>query len=344
MRLLITGGAGFIGSHFIRFWLRRHPSDEVVNVDQLGYAGSLERLTDVESQPGYRFVRGDICDSDAVHTLMQGVDGVVHFAAQTHVDRSITDASPFLRTNVEGTGVLLLQAHAQAVRRFIHVSTDEVYGPVLDGAVDERAALSPRSPYAASKAAGDMLAQSFFHTYGLGVIVVRPTNIFGPGQLPEKLIPLCLTHAYEGRPIPIYGDGLQRRAWLFVDDLCDAIERIMEQGSAGSIYNVASSQERTNLETVRRILQLVDRSTDLIQFVMDRPGHDRRYAMDDRALRLLGWQAETSFEEGLSRTVKWYWQHAEWWRPIVQALRENPYHWLNRPFGSGSVQTSGAVV
>ncbi|MBI2495535.1 MAG: GDP-mannose 4,6-dehydratase, partial [Candidatus Omnitrophica bacterium] len=265
-------------------------------------------------------------------------------AAESHVDRSITDAAPFIRTNVEGTSVLLQQAQRQGIQRFIQISTDEVYGPVLDGAVDEQAPLSPRSPYAASKAAGDLLAQAFHKTYRVPVIVVRPTNIYGPGQFPEKFIPLSITNATEGLPIPIYGDGRQRRAWLFAADLCEALDVVIRRGAIGEIYNVAGGMEQANLETAEAILASLGRSQALLELVTDRPGHDRRYAMDDAKLRALGWRPQVSFEQGLQETIAWYRAHTDWWRPLVQKLREDPYHWLNRAARSSPPQASGAVL
>ena len=343
MRLLVTGGAGFIGSHFIRAWRQRHPGDTLVNLDRLTYAGVLSRLADLDGAANYRFVQGDVCDREVVDQAMHGCELVVHFAAETHVDRSITDAAPFLRTNVEGTHVLLQAAQACGVTRFLHVSTDEVYGPILQGAVDERAPLAPHSPYAASKAAGDLLVQACHKTYGVPTLIVRPTNIFGPGQLPEKLIPLCLARSWDEQPIPVYGDGKQSRNWLFVRDACDAIGQVITHGAIGEIYNIGSGHEQTNLETVRQILSLTGRSSDLIEFVADRPGHDRRYAMDDTKLRALGWQPRMSFTEGLRETIAWYREHAAWWRPLVQRLREDPYHWLNRSARPSAQQPSGAL-
>ena len=335
-RLLVTGGAGFMGSHIIRWWLAAHPNDSVVNLDALTYAGSRERLADLQSSPQYRFVHGDICDAATVRQAMDGVEVVVHCAAETHVDRSITNAAPFLRTNVEGTYRLLREAQACRLRRFIHLSTDEVYGPVLKGKVDERAPLSPRSPYAASKAGGDLLAQACAATHGVSVIVVRPTNIFGPAQLPEKFIPLCITHILEGRPVPIYGDGQQRRGWLFIDDFCRALQMILERGSVGDIYNVAGERECANLETARAILSQLGRSDEGLQFVADRPGHDRRYAMSDAKLRALGWRPTTPFARGLSETIAWYRVRKDWWGPLAQHLREDPYHWLDRAPRAGA--------
>jgi dTDP-glucose 4,6-dehydratase len=342
MKLLVTGGAGFIGAHFIRRWLAHHPGDQIVNLDRLTYAGSRERLSDVESSDRYRFLQGDIGDPAMVHQAMEGCEAVAHFAAETHVDRSITDARPFLRTNVEGTAILLAQARERSVSKFLHVSTDEVYGAVLTGAVDERAPLAPRSPYAASKAAGDLLAQAYRDTYGLPVLVARPTNIFGPGQFLEKFIPLCITNAFDGLPLPIYGDGRQRRAWLFVTDLCDALEAVLERGCLGEVYNVAGGFEQENLAIAKQVLARMEKPETLIRFVDDRPGHDRRYAMDDAKLRALGWQPKVSFEQGLSDTIAWYRERAAWWKPLAQRLREDPYHWLNRAAGAGTPQPSRA--
>ena len=343
-RLGVTGGAGFIGSHFIRRWLSRHPEGELVNLDLLTYAGSQARLAEVEREGRYRFLHGDLCQPETVRQFLSGCEAVVHFAAETHVDRSITNAAPFVRTNVEGTYVLLETAKRVGLTRFIHVSTDEVYGPVLTGAVDERAPLSPQSPYAASKAAGDLLVQAFRTTYELPAIVVRPTNVFGPWQFPEKFIPLCIVNGYDGLPIPIYGDGQQRRAWLFIDDLCDALDVVIEHGRVGEIYNVGSGTEHANLETAHLLLKLLGASPNLLQFVADRPGHDRRYAMDDQKLRQLGWRPTVSFEQGLEQTIAWYRGHAEWWRPLAKQLREDSYHWLNRTARPGVVPSPRAVV
>jgi len=343
MKLFVTGGAGFIGSHFIRRWAASHPLDEVVNYDLLTYAGSLERLADLEGTPRYRFAQGDICDAAAVGQAMEGGDAVIHFAAETHVDRSITDAVPFLRTNVEGTYVLLQQAMAHNVKLLIHVSTDEVYGPVPEGAVDEHARLSPSSPYAASKAAADLLVRACRETFGLPAIIVRPTNVFGPAQLPEKFIPLCITNALERRPVPVYGDGQQRRAWLHVDDLCDALQVVIERGKVGEVYNIASGQEQANLETAKQLLSLLGQPMQLIQLVADRPNHDRRYAMHDGKLRALGWKPKQAFERALAETAAWYRDHADWWGPLAQRLREDPYHWLNRAPGTGAQPTARPV-
>ena len=343
MRLLVTGGAGFIGSHFIRWWQARHRADELINFDLLTYAGSRDRLADVEHQPRYQFIHGDIGDGPTARRAIEGADLIVHFAAQTHVDRSITDAAPFLRTNIEGTYILLQAALGAGRTRFIHISTDEVYGPILEGAVDERGVFAPHSPYAVSKAAGDLLVQAFHETYGLSTVIVRPTNIYGPGQFPEKFIPLCITNAIDGLPIPVYGDGQQRRAWLFVTDLCAALETLIAQGQPGERYNVAGGTECANLETAKMIVARMQCGAERIHLVEDRPGHDRRYAMTDHKLRGLGWQPQVSFEQGLVDTIAWYREHRSWWQPLVQSLREDPYHWLNRAARPGAVQPSRPV-
>ena len=341
MKLVVTGGAGFLGSCFIRHWRAQHPNDVLVNLDRLTYAGSEARVAEVSGSPGYQFIRGDICDPAVVARALEGGEALVHFAAETHVDRSIVDAAPFLRTNVDGTVRVLEEARRAGLKRIIHISTDEVYGPVLEGVVDETAPLSPRSPYAASKAAGDLFAQAFQKTYGAPVIIVRPTNVYGPWQFPEKFIPVCITQAIEGRRIPIYGDGRQRRAWLFVADLCDALQVIVGRGAVGAIYNVAGGEERTNLETAAAVLGCLGRGQELLDHVADRPGHDRRYAMRDEPLRALGWSPRMSFESGVRETVTWYDRHQAWWRPLVDQLREHSGHWLNRPVGARASASPG---
>lgn len=336
MKLLVTGGAGFIGSHFIRYWLKHRPDGHIINIDLLTYAGAESRLADLKQAARYRFVQGNICDPPAVAGVIGGCDAVVHFAAETHVDRSITDAAPFLRTNVEGVYSLLQASLAAKVKRFLHISTDEVYGPVLKGAVDEQAPLAPRSPYAASKAAGDLLAQAFRDTYALPVIVARPTNVYGPGQFPEKFIPLCISSAIGGRPVPIYGDGLQRRAWLHVEDCCAALALLLEGGACGEVYNIGSGSEQVNRDVAKRVLAELGRPEALLKVVEDRPGHDRRYALNDEKLRRLGWKAAIDFKSGLTQTIRWYKDNESWWLPLTEKLREDSYHWLNRPAGASA--------
>ena len=315
--VLVTGGAGFIGSHFIRMVLRRHPSTRVVNLDKLTYAGNLDNLQDVQDDPRYEFILGDIRDKALVRHVFARVQGVVHFAAETHVDRSIYDAGEFVLSNVHGTYTLLDTLRAfPGVEFFIHVSTDEVYGSRTGRAARESDPLQPSSPYAATKAAGDHLARAYHVTYGLPTIVLRPSNTFGPCQFPEKLIPLSLTNALEGKTIPVFGDGLNVRDWLFVEDHCRAVEAAVLRGRNGSVYNVGGGVELANIEVARRILAALDASRELIQFVPDRPGHDRRYAMDSGLIRALGWEPETSFAEGLKRTVRWYASNRSWWRKV----------------------------
>ena len=315
--VLVTGGAGFIGSHFIRMVLRRHPSTRVVNLDKLTYAGNLDNLQDVQDDPRYEFILGDIRDKALVRRVFARVQGVVHFAAETHVDRSIYDAGEFVLSNVHGTYTLLDTLRAfPGVEFFIHVSTDEVYGSRTGRAARESDPLQPSSPYAATKAAGDHLARAYHVTYGLPTIVLRPSNTFGPCQFPEKLIPLSLTNALEGKTIPVFGDGLNVRDWLFVEDHCRAVEAAILRGRNGSVYNVGGGVELANIEVARRILAALDASRELIQFVPDRPGHDRRYAMDSGLIRALGWEPETSFAEGLKRTVRWYASNRSWWRKV----------------------------
>jgi dTDP-glucose 4,6-dehydratase len=320
MRLLVTGGAGFIGSNFIRYILTRHPDWEVINLDKLTYAGNLANLRDVAANfAGYRWVQGDIADPDAVAAVFAtGIDAALNFAAETHVDRSITDAAPFIRTNVEGTRVLLDAARKYQVPRFIQVSTDEVYGSLEPGdpPFTEESPLAPNSPYAASKAGADLLCRAYHRTYGLPVIITRCSNNFGPYQFPEKLIPLTITNALENKPIPVYGNGQNIRDWLYVEDHCRALELVLLKGRPGEVYNIGGGEEMQNIELVRLLVRLLGKGEELITFVADRPGHDRRYALDTAKItRQLGWQKEHSFEEALRRTVQWYVENPGWWQP-----------------------------
>ncbi len=340
MRILITGGAGFIGSHFIRYILGVRRDVEVVNLDALTYAGVQESLDGLDANPRYRFVRGDICDSQCATSLVREADAIVNFAAETHVDRSIAFDDPFIRTNVVGTRILLAAAVGGGRRRFVQISSDEVYGelPWRDpdagreaGSVQrftETSCLCPRSPYAASKAAADHLALAYFHTYGLDVVITRSSNNYGPYQLPEKLIPLMITNALEGRKLPIYGDGLHVRDWIHVRDHCRGLERVLFDGRAGEVYNFGARTERTNLQVVWEILRCLGKTDDLIEFVTDRAGHDRRYGIDpSKAERELGWRAEIPFEEGLADTVRWYRDNREWW----QRAKARAIHAPSRP-------------
>jgi dTDP-glucose 4,6-dehydratase len=318
MKLLVTGGAGFIGSNFVRHILKEHPDWEITNLDKLTYAGNLENLTDIQNQPGYHFVKGDIVDRKLVDKLLsQEFDVIVNFAAESHVDRSILDAAPFIETNVKGTQVLLEGAKKHGIQRFIQVSTDEVYGSTDSGFFTEESPLSPSSPYSASKTAADLLCRAYFKTHHLPAIITRCTNNFGPYQFPEKLIPLAVTNALEDKPIPVYGDGLNVRDWIFVDDHCRALDVVIQKGQPGQIYNIGGGSEKTNLELIRKLLELLDKPQSLIQFVTDRPAHDRRYALDcTKIAAKLGWKPAYSFERGLSATVDWYLNNESWWRSI----------------------------
>ena len=324
MKILVTGGAGFIGSNFIRYFLRTYPESTVVNLDKLTYAGNLDNLSDLQSHPGYRFIRGDICEADCVRDILdQRIDSVVHFAAESHVDRSIADAREFIRTNVQGTCTLLEASRHSKVPRFLHVSTDEVYGTLQPGeCADEQSPLQPNSPYAASKAASDLLVRSFWQTYRFPALLTRSSNNYGPYQFPEKLIPLMITNALEGKPLPVYGDGLNERDWIFVEDHCRALDRVLNSGCPGETYNIGFGQPVTNLNVVRGLLRILHKSEDQIKFVEDRPGHDRRYALDcSKIRRELGWEPTVTFEEGMLRTVEWYRSQADW----VQKTKSGEY-------------------
>jgi dTDP-glucose 4,6-dehydratase len=316
MKVLVTGGAGFIGSAYVRMARRRRPGDLVVTVDALTYAGNLENLAELRDDPRHLFVRADIRDRQTIESLLRahGIDAILNFAAESHVDRSIQSAAPFLDTNTAGTLALLEAARATGVRRFLQVSTDEVYGSAgPQGRFDEAAPLSPRSPYAASKAAADHFVMAFHHTHGLDVVITRSSNNYGPYQYPEKLIPVMVLNALAGTPLPVYGDGQYVRDWIHVDDNCDAVDRVLLSGAPGQVYNVGAGNEQVNLEIVRAILALTGRDESLIRHVPDRPGHDRRYALDARKLRdQLGWRPQRDFSQGLAETVAWYRDHGDW--------------------------------
>ncbi len=317
MRILVTGGAGFIGSHLVRRLVQggRHT---VVNLDALKYSGNLENLTDLASHPNHTFVQGDICDQAVVHAILRDhrIEGIINCAAETHVDRSILDPGAFARTDVVGTGVLLEEARQAGIRRFLQVSTDEVYGSVEQGSSKEEDRLEPRSPYSASKAGGELLVMSYWTTYRFPVLVTRGSNTYGPNQYPEKFIPLFVTNAIDGEPLPLYGDGKNCRDWLSVYDHAAGIEHVFDQGRPGSIYNLGGGNERENVIVAEQIVAALGQSRDLIRFVQDRPGHDRRYSIDCSRLHALGWKPTVRFEEGLKQTVDWYRSHESWWRKI----------------------------
>ncbi len=315
-RILVTGGCGFIGSNFVRHMLASDPAVEIVNLDALTYAGRLENLEDVAEDPRYTFIHGDICDPEAVTRAMDGCDVVVNFAAETHVDRSLLSAGHFIQTDCYGVWVLLEEARRRGIERFVQISTDEVYGSIASGSFDEQTPLMPRNPYAASKAGGDRIAYSFWASFGVPVIITRASNNYGPYQYPEKLIPLFVTNALVDRELPLYGDGGNIRDWLYVGDHCSAIAFLIEHGTPGEVYNIAGGNERANIEITKKILEILGKPEDLIRFVADRPGHDRRYSLDGSKLAALGWTPQTVFEEALERTVRWYVDHPQWWRPI----------------------------
>lgn len=329
MRILVTGGAGFIGSAFVRNTLRRDDGDRVIVLDKLTYAGNLANLAPIASHPGYTFVRGDIADSDLVDELVGNVDAIVNFAAETHVDRSILDAGDFVRTDVYGTWVLAEAARRRGTRRFVQVSTDEVYGSVESGASREDHRLDPTSPYSASKAGGELLIHAYCRTYGLPSLVVRGANAYGPYQYPEKLIPLHITNALENQPLPVYGDGQQRRQWTHVDDFVSGVDTVLRHGVVGEIYNIGNPEPEAdlppNVEVSRHILRLLGKSDELLQYVVDRPAHDRRYRVDPSKLLSLGWTPRWRFETGLEDTVRWYQAHREWWKEIKSGAYRTYY-------------------
>jgi dTDP-glucose 4,6-dehydratase len=317
-KYLVTGGAGFIGSNFVRYLFDHEPGVEVTNLDLLTYAGVPATVEELDRYDGHTFVRGDIGDPALVNDLLPGHDVVVNFAAESHVDRSIDGPAVFLQTNVVGTGVLLDAARRHGIERFVHVSTDEVYGSIAAGFAAEDAPLIPSSPYSASKASADLLVRSFGVTYGYGAIITRCTNNYGPYQFPEKVIPLFVTNLMEGRPVPLYGDGRNERDWLYVDDHCAAIHLLIDQGEPGEIYNIGADAQLPNIELTRKILAALGHDESMIERVPDRPGHDLRYAVDSSKLRRLGWAPAHSFEEHLQTTIAWYRDREDWWRPVKE--------------------------
>jgi dTDP-glucose 4,6-dehydratase len=313
---VVTGGAGFIGSNFVRFMLTRHDDVEIVNLDRLTYAGNLENLRDVEHDPRYTFVHGDICDAVVVGEALRGADAVVNFAAETHVDRSISGPQDFISTDVLGAHTLLEAVRRLEIPRYLQISTDEVYGSIDDGAFTEESGLDPSSPYSASKAGADLLVLAYHRTFGTPVLITRSSNNYGPYQYPEKIVPLFITNAVDDQQLPVYGDGLNVRDWLYVEDNCAGIDLVLREGDPGQVYNIGGGNEVQNLAITHQILELLGKDEGLIRFVTDRPGHDRRYAIDCSKLHGLGWHPKVPFEAGLARTVEWYASHPEWWRPI----------------------------
>jgi dTDP-glucose 4,6-dehydratase len=333
MKILVTGGAGFIGANFLYHILQAHPDWDVTNLDKVTYAGNLENLQGIEKEPRYHFVKGDIADREVVDSLLgQKFDVVVNFAAESHVDRSILDAAPFIDTNIRGTQVLLEGARKHGVGKYLQVSTDEVYGSTEQGSFTERSPLDPSSPYSASKASADLLCLAYHKTHHTPVVITRCTNNYGPYQFPEKLIPLVITNALENKPIPVYGDGLNVRDWIYVLDHCRALDTVVQHGKVGEVYNVAGNSEKTNLELIKAILCQLKKPESLITFVADRPGHDRRYAIDSaRIERELGWKPAASFSDALAATVDWHLKNEAWWRRIKSGDYLKYYDtWYNR--------------
>lgn len=330
MKLLVTGGAGFIGSNFVLYWLAHHPEDVVVNFDVLTYAGNLENLRSVKDNPRYTFIKGDICNREDVTSAMQGIDTVVHFAAESHVDRSILDPSAFVRTNVLGTDVLLSVSHHMGVKRFHHVSTDEVFGALPLGTAEkfsETTPYNPHSPYSASKAGSDHLVRAYADTYGLPITITNCSNNFGPYQFPEKLIPLAITNLLEGKKVPVYGDGLYVRDWLFVEDHCRGIEAVLEKGEIGETYCLGGmTTDVSNLDLVKMILSILHKGEDQIEFVKDRPGHDRRYAIDwSKSNVKLGWEPQHDVKTWMEKTVQWYVENQAWWQHVKSGAYQDYY-------------------
>jgi len=323
MKLLVTGGAGFIGSNFILYWLKKYSEDKIVNLDKLTYAGNLENLKSIEKNPNYVFIQNDICNPEIVNSLIlkYEIDTIVHFAAESHVDRSIKDPAPFIKTNIEGTYVLLEAALKNKVKRFHHISTDEVFGALtLDSKekFNDKTPYDPRSPYSASKAASDHLVMAYHTTYNLPITISNCSNNFGPYQFPEKLIPLAITNILEGKKVPVYGDGLYVRDWLYVEDHCRAIDLIIQKGTIGKTYLVGGlTEDIPNIEIIKKILKLMNKEESFIEYVKDRPGHDRRYAIDWSTIKQeLGWTPEYNFDDYLKKTVDWYTQNQDWWKKI----------------------------
>lgn len=320
--LLVTGGAGFIGSNFVRYMLKKYSDYRIIVLDALTYAGNRENLSDMEGDPRFLFYHGDIRDEQVVNNLLSNVDAVVNFAAETHVDRSIHEAGTFIDTDIRGTFVLLEAAKKHGVGRFLHISTDEVYGSIEEGSFTETSPLEPNSPYSASKAGGDLLVRSYFVTYNVPVLITRSSNNYGPFQYPEKLIPLFVTNAIDDLPLPLYGDGRNVRDWIYVEDNCSAIDAALHKGELGQTYNIGGGNERENVFITHFILDYLGKPKSLIKPVKDRPGHDRRYSIDTSKINALGWQPQYSLEEGLKKTIDWYVSHESWWRGIKDKQEE----------------------
>jgi len=318
LRLLITGGLGFIGSNFIRDMVKRHPDYYIKNLDAMTYAGNPASLKNIENHHHYTFIKGNVANEKDVKKAMKEIDAVINFAAETHVDKSIIDPENFVRTNFTGTYVLLECARKYHIERFLQISSDEVYGSIENGSFKETDALSPSSPYSASKAGADLLAKAYYNTYGLPVLITRSSNNFGPYQFPEKLVPLFIVKALSDQSLPLYGDGLNVRDWIYVEDNCTAIGMVLQEGRVGEIYNIAAGNEKTNLEVTKFILEELGKPESLIHYVQDRPGHDRRYSLDTTKIKTLGWKPYYNFEEAMRKTIAWYLQNEWWWKPLLK--------------------------
>lgn len=316
--LLVTGGAGFIGSNFVRYMLKKYPSYRIIVLDALTYAGNRENLADLEKNPRYMFYHGNICDRAVVDNLVSNVDAVINFAAETHVDRSIHEADSFVQTDVLGTLILLEAAKKYKIERYLQISTDEVYGSIEDGAFTEEHPLAPNSPYSSSKAGGDMMVRAHYKTYGTPTLITRASNNYGPFQYPEKLIPFFVTNAIDNMPLPLYGDGMNVRDWLYVEDHCEGVDYVLHHGQIGETYNIGGGNEKTNIEITNIILKKLNKPDSLIKKVADRPGHDRRYAVDTRKVEKLGWKPKYRFEDAIAETIGWYVQNEPWWRKIKE--------------------------
>jgi dTDP-glucose 4,6-dehydratase len=345
MRILITGGAGFIGSNFIRHILGQRKQYSVVNFDKLTYAGNLDNLASIADDPRYRFIRGDIYDTAAIDAAMAGCEWVVHFAAESHVDRSIYEPSAAIDTNVVGTFVLLQTARKLGINRFVHISTDEVYGDIAPGAfADEDSPIQPSSPYSASKASSDLLVRSYVRTYDFPALITRSSNNYGPYQFPEKFLPLMITNALDGKPLPIYGDGKQQRDWLHVEDNCRGVLAVLEHGRLGEVYNIGGLDIVENLTMAQRLLRILDKPETLLNYVKDRPGHDRRYALSCKKMeRDLGWKPSISLDDGLRQTIEWYKENSEWMERIRAGEYRSYYekYYENRDTSLNAVAQSG---
>jgi dTDP-glucose 4,6-dehydratase len=314
MRVLVTGGCGFIGSNFIKYFIKKHPSYEILNVDKLTYAGNLENLKDIRRRKSYHFAKADISSPVRMERIVRKFkpDAIINFAAETHVDRSITAPSPFVKTNFVGVGILLNLAAKYGIKKFMQISTDEVYGSILRGKFKETSPLNPSSPYAASKAAADGLVLAYYKTYKMPVLITRSSNNYGPYQFPEKYIPLVIHNAFHDKKIPLYGDGMNVRDWLYVEDNCEALDVVFHKGTSGEVYNIGSGCELTNIAVIKRTFKILKKDTSLISYVKDRPGHDRRYALTTRKIRRLGWRPRTPFDRGIKKTVQWYLKNKQW--------------------------------